>query len=56
MFDYAPIIWMFYNKTTNKEITKVHKRALKTLLCDFRNNYEVLFQDSKCKTVHEYSA
>ena len=53
MFKYAPIIWMFCNKTTYEEITKVHKRALRSLLCDFRSSYEVLLQNSKCKTVHE---
>ena len=53
MFKYAPIIWLFCNKTTYEEITKVHKRALRSLLCDFRSSYEVLLQNAKCKTVHE---
>ena len=53
IFNYAPIIWMFCNKTTYQEITKVHKRALRILLCDFRNEYEVLLQNAECKTVHE---
>ena len=53
IFNYAPIIWMFCNKTTYEEITKVHKRALRILLCDFQNNYECLLQIAECKTVHE---
>ena len=53
IFNYAPIIWMFCGKLTYQEITKVHKRALRILLCDFRNDYEVLLQNAKCKTVHE---
>ena len=53
IFYYAPIIWMFCNKTTYEKITKVHKWALRILLCDFRNEYEVLLQDAQCKTVHE---
>ena len=32
MFKYAPIIWMFCNKTTYEEVTKVHKRALRSLM------------------------
>ena len=53
IFNYAPIIWMFCNKTTYEEITKVHKRALRILLCDFHNNFECLLQNAECKTVHE---
>ena len=52
IFNYAPIIWMFCNKTTYEEITKVHKR-LRVLLCDFQSNYEFLLQSTECKTVHE---
>ena len=53
IFNYAPIIWTFCNKTTYEEITKVHKRALRILLCDFQNNYECLLQNAECRTVHE---
>ena len=53
IFNYAPIIWMFCNKATYEEITKVHKRALRILLCDFQNNYECLLRNAECTTVHE---
>lgn len=53
LFNYTPIIWMFHNKTSYAEITRVHKRALRSVLCDFNNSYEVLLENSKCKSIHE---
>lgn len=44
---------MFCNKTLYAEITKVHKRALRSVLCDFSNSYEVMLENSNFKSVHE---
>ena len=53
MFNYAPIVWMLCNKTLYAEITKVHKRALRSVLCDFGNSYEVMSENSNFKSIHE---
>ena len=53
MFNYASIVWMFCNKTVYAEITKVHKRALRSVLCDFSNSYEVMLENSNSKSVHK---
>ena len=53
MFNYAPIVWMFCNRTLYAEITKVHKRALRSVLCDFGNSYEVMLENSNFKSIHE---
>ena len=28
-FKYCPLIWMFYNKTSNNQINKIQKRTLR---------------------------
>ena len=53
IFSYAPVIWMFCSKTLCGEIDKIHKRALRSVFCDFLSSYEVLLQTSGCKRVHE---
>jgi len=56
MFNYAPITWMFCNKTSYAEITKVHKWALRAVFSDLNSSYEVHLQsgqlvDSLAKTL-----
>ena len=41
-FRYCPLIWMFCGKTANKEINRVHKRALRILLKDYDASFEEL--------------
>ena len=53
MFNYVPIVWMFCNKTLYAEIYKVHKRALRSVLCDFSNSYEVMLENSNFRSIHE---
>jgi len=52
VFTYAPIVWMFCSKALNREIEKVHKRALRAVLNDFSSNYEELLENSFCKRIH----
>ena len=39
-FNYCPLIWMFCGKTQNKEIDRVHKRALRILFNDYTLSFE----------------
>ena len=43
----CPLIWMFCNKTSNKQINKIHKRILR-LVCQMEdaNFGDVLFKDN----------
>ena len=43
-FNYFPLIWMFCGKTQNKEIDRVHKRALRILFNDYTSSFEELLQ------------
>ena len=51
-FRYCPLIWMFCGKTANKEINRVHKRALRILLKDYDASFEELLIRNDEKTVH----
>ena len=49
---YSPLIWMFCVKTANKEISRVHKRALRILLRDYDASFGELCVKNEEKTVH----
>ena len=51
-FRYCPLIWMFCGRTANKEINRVHKRALRILLKDFDASFDELLIRNEEKTVH----
>ena len=39
-FNYCPLIWMFCGKTSNDDINRLHKRALRVLLDDYESTFE----------------
>ena len=43
-FNYSPLIWMICDKTQNKVIDRVHKRALRILFNDYTSRFEELLQ------------
>ena len=53
IFSYSPIIWMFCNKSSYREISSIHKRGLKAVYQDFSKSYEELLQTSNYKDIHE---
>ena len=52
-FNYCPIIWMFYGKTSNDTINSAHKRALRALYNDFTSNYRELLNRGNRFMIHE---
>ena len=51
-FKYCPLIWMFCGRTANKEINRVHKRALRILLQDYDASFDELLIRNEEKTIH----
>ena len=49
---YCPLIWMFCGKTSNREINRIHKRALRILLNDYEASFEELLRRNNEQTVH----
>ena len=52
-FYYCPLIWMFCRKNDMKNVTKVHKRALRTIHNNFILNYEELLVLDNGFTIHQ---
>ena len=50
--NYCPLIWMLCGNTQNKEIDRVHKRALRTLFNDYTSNFEELLQKIGSDRIH----
>ena len=40
--NYCPLIWMFCGKTANREVSKIHERALRILFNDHEASFEEL--------------
>ena len=51
-FNYCPLIWMFSGKSSNNEINRIHKRALKVLLDDYGSTFEELLQKRREHIIH----
>ena len=53
-FNYCPLIWIFCGKQCNKEINRVHKRALRALLGDYESTFEhLLTKNNENSNPHE---
>ena len=51
-FKYCPVTWMFYNRTTNNKINKLHERALRLVYDDYLSAFEELLEKDNSFTVH----
>ena len=46
---------MFYNRTTNNKINKLHERALRLVYDDYLSAFEELLEKDNSFTVHHYN-
>ena len=51
-FKYCPLTWMFYSRTTNNKINKLHKRALRRVYDGYISASEELLKKDISFTVH----
>ena len=51
-FNYCPLIWIFCGKQCNKEINRVHERALRVLLGDYESTFECLLTKNNEIAIH----
>ena len=49
-FKYCPLTWMFYSRTTNNEINKLHERALRLVYDDYVSAFEELLEKNNSFT------
>ena len=52
-FKYCYLIWVFYGKTKNKSINKIHKRTLRLIYDTEDATFEDLLGRDKSRTIHE---
>ena len=52
-FKYCSLIWMFYNKTSNNQINKIHKRTLRLVFEIEDANFEDLLLKDNSWSVYE---
>ena len=46
-FNYCPLVWLIHNIKLNKEINKVHERALRIVYCDHKTKFSELLNIDK---------
>ena len=51
--NYCILIWIFCGKTTNDEVNRVRKCALRVLLNDYDSSFEELLHRNENVTIHE---
>ena len=51
-FNYCPLIWMFCGKSSNDDVERLHKRALRVLLDDYESTFEELLRKRGEYTIH----
>ena len=51
-FNYCPLIWMYHGKTSNSQVDRVQKGALRILHNDFNTQFEVLLEITDERKVH----
>ena len=51
-FNYCPLTWMFSGKSSNNEIIRLHKRALRVLLDDYGSTFNELLQKKGEQIIH----
>ena len=51
-FNYNPLVWMFYNRETQKRINSLHERALRMIYNDKNSNFEKLLEKDKSVSIH----
>ena len=51
-FNYAPLIWMFHNRTLNNKINRRHEIALRIACDDDKSNFQELLDLDNSMTIH----
>ncbi len=51
-FNYGPLVWHFYDKSSTRKIEKTQERALRFLLNDKTSSYALLLEKCNSTTLH----
>ena len=48
-FSYAPVVWIFYNRTLNNHINRIHERSLRIAYQDHNSTVPTKFMTVICR-------
>lgn len=51
-FNYAPLVWMFHNRTLNNKINKLHERALRIVYKSKELTFQEMLEKDNSVTIH----
>ena len=51
-FKYCPLIWMFFIRSANNKIDKLHERALRIVYDDYNSKFEELLTKDSSFAIH----
>ena len=54
-FKYCPLTWMFYSRTANNKITKLHERTFRLVYDGYTSTFDELLEKDNSLTVHHYN-
>ena len=54
-FNYCPLIWMFYSKTMNNKINRIHEKALRLVYSDHVSSFDELLEKDQSFSNHHRS-
>ena len=52
-FSYCPLMWMFHDRSVNKNIDRIHERAPRIAYKDSYSSYEDLLRKTESVTIHQ---
>ena len=52
-FNYCPLVWMFYDRTINNKLNRMHERALRIAGKDDKSSFQELLQKTNSVSIHK---
>ena len=51
-FNYCPLIWMYYNRSLNHKINRLHERCLRIIYSDKKSSFDELLDKDESVSIH----
>ena len=51
-FNYCSLIWMYYNRSLNHKISRLHKRCLQIIYSDKKSSFDELLEKDESVSIH----
>ena len=54
-FSHCPLVWMFWSRTVEKKINRIHEKALRIVYLDVESSYFELLAKDEAVTMHHHN-